>query len=203
LVHDLAAGAALDALDREEEAAFEEHLATCPDCEDELCRLRVAAVALAFAVDPAVPRAQLRARVLDVGAPAIPFRRRRRPQLAIAAALFAACVLAAVAVVHWDDGRSPDGLRRYTAQGARATLLVDRAGEAVLAVRRLPPAPAGKGYEIWVIAHGRVAAAGWLRGSLARLTRPVPPGAAVAVSLEPLGGSPKPTGPLLVRAETT
>jgi hypothetical protein len=202
VVHEEAAAFALDALDREETAAFEEHLATCPDCEDELARLQVAAVALAFAVEPMVPRPELRARVLDLGAPVIPFRRRRRPQLMVAAALLAACVVAAVAVQHWDGGRPSGDLRRYTAQGASATLLVDRAGEAVLAVRRLPPAPAGKGYEIWVIVRGRATAAGWLRGSLAPLTRPVPRGATVALSLEPLSGSPKPTGALLLRAET-
>jgi anti-sigma-K factor RskA len=203
VVHEEAAAFVLDALDREEVAVFEEHLATCPDCEDELECLKIAAVALAFAVEPAAPPPELRARVLDVGASVIPFRRRRRPQLAIAAAVCAACAVAAVAVLRWHDGRSPDGLRRYTAQGAGATLLVDRAGEATLSVRRLPPAPDGKGYEIWVIVSGEASPAGMLRGSLARLTRPVPPGAAVAVSLEPAVGSPKPTGPLLVRAETT
>jgi len=54
-----------------------------------------------------------------------------------------------------------------------------------------------------VIAGDRAQPAGLFRGSLATLTRPVPPGATVAVSVEPSGGSSRPTGPLVLRAETT
>jgi anti-sigma-K factor RskA len=73
----------------------------------------------------------------------------------------------------------------------------------VLTARRLPPPAAGTVYELWVIDGDRPQPAGLFRGSLATLTRPVPPGAVVAVSLEPAGGSPRPTGPLLLQAETT
>ena len=202
MAHDLAAAFALDALDDDEADEFEQHLAICPDCEDELARLRVAAVALAFAGELAVPPPRLRDRVLDVGAPVIPLRRRRRPQLVAAVAVVAAAVIA-IAVRPWDDGGSLGGMKHFTAQGARATLLVDRSGEAVLAVRRLPPPPAGKAYEIWVIAGGKATPAGWVRSSFAPLARPVPPGASVAVSIEPAAGSPQPTGALVLRAETT
>jgi len=80
---------------------------------------------------------------------------------------------------------------------------VSRSGEAVLAARRLRPLAAGTVYELWVIAGDRAQPAGLFRGSLATLTRPVPPGATVAVSVEPSGGSSRPTGPLVLRAETT
>jgi anti-sigma-K factor RskA len=203
VVHEQAAGFALDALDPDEAAEFERHLEICPACEDEVAGLRVAAVALAFAVDLPPPRPELRGRVLDAGPLLIPLRRRRRPQLLAAAAILAACAAIAIVVRPWDGGRSLGGMRRYTAEGAEATLLVDRAGGAVLAVRRLPPPPAGKAYEVWVISRGKAAPAGWLRGSLVTLTRPVPAGASVAVSIEPRGGSRRPTGPLLLRAETT
>jgi anti-sigma-K factor RskA len=93
-------------------------------------------------------------------------------------------------------------MRHYSAQGARATLLVDGSGDAVLVVRKLPRPPAGKAYEVWVITGGKAIPAGWIRGSLTALTRPVPRGAAVAVSVEPVAGSRQPTGPLLLRAET-
>jgi anti-sigma-K factor RskA len=132
----------------------------------------------------------------------IPLRRRRRPQLVAAAALAAACMAAVVLARPWDDGGSIGGLQRYTAQGAKATLLVGPSGEAVLSVGHLPPPPPGKTYEMWVIVGGKTIPAGLLRGSLAALTRPVPPGASVAVSVEPASGSPQPTGPLLLRAET-
>jgi anti-sigma-K factor RskA len=202
LAHDLAAAFALDALDGDQANEFEQHLAICPDCEDELARLRVAAVALAFAGELAVPPPRLRERVLDVGAPVIHLRRRRRPHLVAAVAVVAAAVIA-IAVRPWDDDASIGGMKRFTAQGARATLLVDGSGEAVLAVRRLPPPPAGKAYEIWVIAGGKATPAGWVRGSFAALARPVPPGASVAVSIEPTAGSPQPSGALVLRAETT
>jgi len=202
VIHEQAAGFVLDALDPDEAAEFERHLEICPACEDELAGLRVAAAALAFAVDLPVPGHELRARVVDAGAPVIPLRRRLQPLVA-AAAVLAACAAIAIAVRPWGDGHSLGGMRRYTVEGARATLLVDRAGGAVLAVRRLPPPPGGKGYEVWVISNGTASPAGWLRGSLTALTRPVPAGAAVAVSIEPRGGSRSPTGPLLLRAETT
>jgi anti-sigma-K factor RskA len=202
VVHEPVAAFALGSLDRDEAADFEQHLLSCPDCEDELAGLRVTAVALAFAIDLPVPRPELRLRVLDAGAPVVPLRSRRRPQLVAAAAMLAAAALLAVVLRPWDEGRPPGGLRSYAAHGATAMLLVDRSGEAVLAVRQLPRPPAGKGYEVWVIADGKAAAAGWISGSLTMLTRPVPPGAAVAVSVEPLAGSQRPTGSLLLRAET-
>jgi anti-sigma-K factor RskA len=201
-VHEQAAAFALDALDAGDADEFEGHLAICPHCEEELARLQVAAAALAFAIDLPVPRPELRLRVLDTGASVIPLRRRRRPQLTAAAALAAACAAALLLARPWDDGGSIGGLQRYTAHGARATLLVGPSGEAVLSVGQLPSPPAGKAYEIWVIVGDKTMPAGLLRGSLATLTRPVPRGAAVAVSVEPADGSQHPTGPLLLRAET-
>jgi anti-sigma-K factor RskA len=94
-------------------------------------------------------------------------------------------------------------MHRYTAKGARATLVVAPSGEAVLAVRDLPPLRPGTTYEAWVISERRATPAGLFRGSLLALTRPVPPGSTVAVSVEQAGGSPRPTGALLLRAETT
>jgi anti-sigma-K factor RskA len=204
VVHEEAAAFALDALDHDEARAFERHLASCPDCEDELQELRFAAAALAFAVEPPASSRSLRLRVLDTGAQVIPLPRRRRPRL-LAAAVFAAaaCAVAAAAVQPWETGGSQVGFRRYAAKGANATLLVSRSGEAVIAARRLPPLASGTVYELWVIAEGQAQPAGLFRGPLATLTRPVPQGATVAVSVEPAGGSSRPTGPLLLRAETT
>jgi anti-sigma-K factor RskA len=203
VVHEPAAAFALDALDRDETAEFERHLEICPDCEDELARLRIAAVALAFAVDQPVPRPELRLRVLDTGAPVVAIRTRRRPQIVTGAAVLAACAALALVLKPWVDGRPAGALRSYQAGGSTATLLVDRSGEAVLAVRRLPRLPVGKGYEVWVIEGGTPVPAGWIHGRLTMLTRPVSRGAAVAVSVEPLTGSARPTGPLVLRAETT
>jgi anti-sigma-K factor RskA len=204
VVHEEAAAFALDALDQQEAEAFERHLADCPDCEGELDELRFAAAALAFAVEPPVPSRSLRLRVLDTGAQVIALPRRRRPRLLRATMVAAAaCAVVVAAVRPWETGDSQVGFRRYAAKGANATLLVSRSGEAVLAAHLLPPLASGTVYELWVIADGRARPAGLFRGSLATLTRPVPQGATVAVSVEPAGGSSRPTGPLLLRAETT
>jgi hypothetical protein len=201
VVHEEAAAFALDALDGEEAAEFEHHLTTCPGCENELGELQTAAAALAFAAGLTAPSPALRLRVLDTGAPVIPLRRRWRPQLLLAASVAAACIV--VANLAWQQDTSMAGMRRYQASGGRATLLVDRSGEAMLAVRRLPPLGPGTAYEAWVIAEGRAAPAGLFRGSFVALTRPVPPGATVAVSVEPGTGSRRPTGRLLLRTRTT
>lgn len=201
MIHRQTAAFALEALDREETEEFERHLTICPTCEEDLAGFRTAAVALAFAIDLPVPPPELRLRVLDAGAPVVPLTRTRGAQLVVAVAALAAC--AALVVLHpWAGRGEIGGMRTYTAHGAKATLLVGRSGEAVLAVRHLPPAPAGKVYELWVIVEGNASPAGSMTGAVAALTRSVPRGAAVAVSLEPAGGSPRPSGPLLLRAET-
>jgi anti-sigma-K factor RskA len=203
VVHEEAAAFALDALDHEEAATFERHLESCPGCAAGLEELRFSAAALAFAVELPAPNRSLRLRVLDTGAQVMPRPRRRRPTLLAVATVAAACVVVVAAVRPREPGDSQAGFRHYAATGANATLLVGRSGEAVLAARRLPPLSAGTVYELWIIDGGRPRPAGLFSGSLVTLTRPVPRGAAVAVSLEPTGGSPQPTGPLILRAETT
>ena len=196
MIHDQAAAFALDALDREEAAEFEAHLAVCPGCEDELEPLRVAAVALAFAGELPPPRPGLRRRVVVV-----PFRRRARPLLS-AAAVAAAC---AVVVLVLTDGRTRGvaGTRSYPLRGAKGSLLVSSTGEAVLVVHRLPPTPAGKAYDVWVVRAGRAGHAGVLRGTMTKLTRTVPRGSEVAVTLERTGGASTPRGRPVLRTERT
>jgi Anti-sigma-K factor rskA, C-terminal/Putative zinc-finger len=190
MVHDQAAAFALDALGPDESSEFERHLSVCPACEDGLEPLRFVAAALAFAGELPAPRAQLRLRVLDVGAPVIPLHRRYRAQLLSAAAVAAVCLVLTAVLQPWQ------------ATEARGTLVVSPSREAVLVLRHLAPAPAGRAYEAWIVDHGRVTPAGIVRGSVLPLTRRVPAGAAVLVSLEPAGGSPQPTGPVVLKAET-
>lgn len=189
-MHDQAAAFALDALDPRESREFERHLEECPACEDEVEPLRFVAAALAFAGELPTPRAQLRVRVLDVGAQVIPLHRRFRGQLISAAAVAALCLLLVAALRPWQDTEP------------RGTLVLSPAREAVLVLRHLKPAPAGTIYEAWVVHRGRVTPAGLVHGSVLPLTRRVPAGAAVLVSLEPAGGSKIPTGPVVLKAET-
>jgi hypothetical protein len=200
-VHDQAAGFALYALDSGEEARFEQHLRACPGCEDEVERLQTAAAALAFAADLPLPRPALRLRVLDVGGRVIALRGRRA--LPVLAAAATACAALVLGLQTWAAGRpAVAGLKAYALQGAHGSLLVSRTGEATMVVHGLPSPAEGTVYELWVVRGGRPVAAGFLRGRMAVLTQRVAPGASVAVSLEAAGGSRRPTGPLLVRAET-
>jgi anti-sigma-K factor RskA len=188
-MHDEAAAYVLGALDAEEAQDFERHLRLCPACEQGLEPLRVAAAALAFAGELPPPRAELRRCVLTVDAVVLRFRRRWTAPLASAAAL-AACAALVVGVTDRRQG-----------QAAGLSLVVD-GGSATLVTHGLPAAPRGKVYEVWVVHDGRAAPAGFLHRGRARLTRRVPRGASVAVTVEPVGGSRRPTSPLLLTTET-
>jgi anti-sigma-K factor RskA len=90
------------------------------------------------------------------------------------------------------------GATRLPVVGAEESLLlvVGMEGDAVLIVSRLDRAPAGKTYEIWVISGKTPRPAGLFRGgrdTVVPLTRVVPKGATVALTLERVGGSLKPT----------
>ena len=60
-------------------------------------------------------------------------------------------------------------------------------------VARLPSPPHGKTYEAWVIAGGQPARAGTFAGGTLVLSRRVPAGATVAVTVERRGGVNAPT----------
>ena len=64
-LHELTPAYALDALDPSEEREYEEHLARCERCREELVGLRETAAALAYAAEPASPSPLLRGRILE------------------------------------------------------------------------------------------------------------------------------------------
>ena len=84
---------------------------------------------------------------------------------------------------------------------ARARALWSRARGMVFTVSDLPPAPAGRVYQVWVVTSTAPVSAGLLtpdaRGRSAVIfatPSDIPPPVAVAVTLEPAGGVPAPTG---------
>jgi anti-sigma-K factor RskA len=90
-----------------------------------------------------------------------------------------------------------------TEQGARAQLVTLEGDRAVLVVEDMPPVPEGKTYQIWVIKGDTPQPSGLFEpkgGSIAAVVeKPVEGADAVAVTVEPEGGSPKPTtDPMLV-----
>src|SRR5262245_42665483 len=63
--NELTAAYALDALDDDETKAYEEHLAGCAICQDNLAALSGTMVQLAFAAPPVDPSPELRERILE------------------------------------------------------------------------------------------------------------------------------------------
>ena len=219
-LHELTAAYALDALDEEETSAYETHLRHCARCQDELASLSDAANALAYAVDGPSPPPELRERILNAARSerpnVVPFR--PRPRFALPWAAAAAAATIAIAVGGWavslmsdlQAERSAraereralailatDDAERVPVQTGEGALIVSPDGDAVL-VAALDAAPEGKTYEAWVIEDGRPQPAGLFTGgsrtAIHALTRPVPAGAIVAVTVEPEGGVDQPTG---------
>jgi anti-sigma-K factor RskA len=90
-----------------------------------------------------------------------------------------------------------------TEQGAQAQLVTLEGDRAVLVAEDMPPVPEGKTYQIWVIKGDTPQPSGLFKpkgGSIAAVVeKPVEGADAVAVTVEPEGGSKKPTtDPMLV-----
>jgi hypothetical protein len=162
---------AVDALDPDEAALVDAHVATCPRCRGELSELREAASMLAFSGAPAPDGAWERiAAALDPAPPLVVFpvapasqRRRRRlldrPTAALLAA--AAVVVAVLGVQIVRQEQRIDGLTSTPATQAPTVHLVStntaHAADAVLAgddraylvPLRLPPLVDGRSYQLW------------------------------------------------------
>jgi anti-sigma-K factor RskA len=189
--HDLTAAYALDALDPDEAEAYERHLSQCAECREQLAELSETASALAFSAVAPAPPARLRASILEAAAAertnVVPLVRRRWVSrgLAVAAAA-AACIAVGLGVSLSQSSHPPQSW----------TVAVGQNGKATISVSGLASAPHGKTYEAWVIPAGHAARpAGLFSGSTnaVHLSGTVPQHAVVAVTLEPAGGSKKPT----------
>jgi anti-sigma-K factor RskA len=202
-VHGLTAGYALDALDESEQRAYEQHLARCERCQAELAAFSSVAGALAFAAEPASPPPALRERILETARAerpnVVPLRPRSRPARVAGLVAAVAAVAAIAGLVAWNLSLHDRLGRQQTAlalEGASGSVVVGANGQGTLTVTALRPAEPGKTYEAWVIRNGKATRAGLFRGgetSVVHLTRRVPHGAIVAVTVEPAGGSDQPT----------
>jgi anti-sigma-K factor RskA len=211
LIHELAAAYALDALDPSERREFEAHLASCEQCREELEGLRDAAAALAYVPEGPAPPPALRDRVLERvraegSSNVVPLR--RRWALPVAMTVAVAATAAAVVLALWGTNLSnsldsknaalgilSDPAARRLALGPNSKAVVLPDGRAAV-MSTLSKAPSGKTYELWVIDSGGVKSAGLFpggRSSPVLLTRPVPRGAQIGLSLERAGGADRPT----------
>ncbi len=220
-VHELSAAYALHALDERDRARYEEHLAICERCREDVASFSETAAALAYVPEPTDPPPALRDRILDAARSerpnVVPLRARGRAPMQLLAAATAVAASLAIGFGVWSNslhnqldnerGRfataqtilemaADPTTKRIALAGADGTLMVTGDRRAALVVNELKPAPEGKTYEAWVIADGKPLRAGLFDGgdeNAVALQRPVPRGAAVAVTVERSGGVDAPT----------
>jgi anti-sigma-K factor RskA len=92
-----------------------------------------------------------------------------------------------------------------TEQGARAEVVTLEGDRAVLVVKNMPPVPEGKTYQIWVIEDDVPKPSGLFKprqdSVAAVVEHPLESGDVIAVTVEPEGGSPKPTSDPMLAGE--
>ena len=227
---ELAAPFALGALDPAERVAFERHLETCADCRAEVQSFREVAGLLAQGAPAATPPPALRERVLRTARDVRPIATRRRAVLPWAAAAAAALAVVAgygywraraesralqatvaTATAQLDSTRqvmaalldSGVAITDLAATGKAPSMRLywNRTRNiVVVAAFDLPPAPAGRTYQLWAIEKGRApVSVGTFNpppSGRAIVTLQMPAGVqpeVSAVTEEPAGGSPQPT----------
>jgi len=212
---DLAAFA-LGVLDPEESARVERHLASCASCRAEAQAFAETAWAIAETQGRDVPsrvRATIveRARAEGPGRSSLVDFFRRPVPLLVPVALAAVLVIALVG--YGSARRDADRYAAVVAQtvgakvvplastgaigGVRGSLVIPANGAAPYLILDLPPAPAGKTWEAWVIRGNTPVRAGITdeRGlTTLTLSASVASGDTVAVTPEPAGGVDAPTG---------
>jgi len=223
-IHALSGAYAVDALDDVERAQFERHLAECAECRAEVESLRSTAGLLAETTATAPPEA-LRGRVLadittvrplppEVGRKPAPRRRLRWAAVAAAAAVIAAVAGGIVIADPFGDDTSQiqvsavdrvlkaDDAERYTKtiDGSQATLVRSPSlNQAVLVTKDMAPPPEGKVYELWLDHEGvgMVPAGLMAQGGEQEILLEGDPATALGagITVEPAGGSKKPTLP--------
>ncbi len=220
-----AAAFVLGALEDRELDAFRTHLAQCADCRAEVASLQGVVDALPMSAPPVpVPRA-LKRRVMDgvraepMGAPETRRRPRSRPSFALSrpaltgGAVLAAAVIAVAGIELAGSGSTSARLVQASVAGpareaAAYVRLQGSRGELVLA--RMPPAPPGHIYEVWLKRGGEpvqptsslfgVTSAGTAAVDVPGNLRNVDQ---VLVTAEPLGGSSVPTSTPVIVARLT
>ena len=220
-VDELIAGHALRALSSEDEERVVVHLAECERCRRRLRETEAVATSLAYGVPQVAPPPELRSRVLAIAEPVVaasaagvpepevapvhaPRPRPRRswwPRFSLVVVPAMGVALAALLAWNVSLRNDLDSNRNDLASGAAVALpgvgnvVAQTDGNATL-FAHLRPAPSGKTYEAWVIRGSVALPAGIFKGGGTvelKLTQAARPGDKVAVTVEPSGGSRKPT----------
>lgn len=224
-IHALTGAYVLNAVTETERADFERHLAECESCAEEVRELEATATRLGEAAaekPPAAVKAAVMARIGDVRqlppiGDELAVRRKRWSTrilgMAAAALLVVSVALGVVtaqsrqeldagrqqvaamsALLAADDARLVNG---STPDGLVGTVVVSRKrGEVMLLADKMPAAPEGKTYQVWLIG-GEKRSIGLLtpdngRAALVAASA-IQDAVAIGVTVEPAGGSKQPT----------
>ncbi len=223
---ELAAAYALGALEPAEARAFEEHVAECSRHDAEMSAHRRVIGGLAHSGEAVTPRAGLRNRILAAAEAERPTAagrgepiefpveraRERRPRFSISWAVAAAFGVLALGLAVWnvtllgDDEPAPDGPQQYAfsgAGGAGEVIRLPGSNIVVVELRDLQNLDADQDYQVWAIAGGEPQSLGLLRvqdGTAILAGEATGSIEAVAVTIEPAGGSPLPTSEPILTA---
>jgi anti-sigma-K factor RskA len=213
---ELIAAHALDALDADEAAAAEQHLAECPQCRRQLAEFQAVAAGLALSVPQAPPPPDLRGRILAsvepvVPAPAAQAAPRRRRRLSWQSIAVPALGLAVVALLIWNVSLRSDvnSLHSSLSNDRTATMagfgnVVAQSGGTVRIFASPSAPPSGKTYEAWVITPAGTALPSGTFTSASTgftLTQKGHTGDTIAVTVEPAGGTKQPTAKPIAAAK--
>ena len=223
-LHTLSGAYAIDALSPAEAEEFEKHLDECPACHDEVRELQAAAARMG-ASEATVPPPSLKARVLAAAdeQPQLPPKvtsidqRRSRRWVPRVAGLAAAAVLLAAAAVGisrpWEEQDAPPVAGNpvsevfnapdahvetvRTTDGHRLTVATSPdSGQMALETQSLGRLKDDKVYQMWAEHNKKVTSIGVIEDLGDGKVMPIPTyGTKVTITVEPEGGSRKPTSP--------
>jgi anti-sigma-K factor RskA len=216
---ELLAAYALDALSPDEASAVERHLEGCRRHDAELRELREGVAAIALAAAGREPPPELRARLLAafeaeaVAAP-VPLRpaermRIWRPTTTFAYAAAAVLIVALAGLLAWNivlqtggDGGGERLVRVFSGEAGQGRLVYVEDERAGLLELDLEAQPAERTYQAWAIYGESPVSLGLVPSEgVAAFRADLGGASAVAISVEPAGGSAQPTSdPVLVAA---
>jgi len=212
---------ALDALNPEERQGVEEHVRACPTCQAELTAYLDALAALAQAVPAVEPPARLRQAVMEQVRPSRPswpvaLLSSARLAWSLAAVLLLVSLALGGALLLQSLQPEPATFRSVTLLGdaaapdARGLMIISPDGSTgTLVVDDLPPLPEDRQYQLWLIQPDGERASGGVfsvdadgYGALViEAPRPLAEYPRFGITVEPVGGSPGPTGPRVMAGE--
>lgn len=213
-IKQLVAAYVLGGLPRDEEAAVRAHIASCDDCLAEADALGETAAVLVHAVEPVGLPSGFADAVMAKALPEPEVLQPRRRRRLIAAWVGAAALVFGMGAGLIDARRElaererllaaalrADGMTLTGPGGARARM-VPADGGGLFVVAGLDEAPEGRVYQLWLLDDGHSVSAGTfeVHGGVVgiEVDRPLEGVDGVAVTLEPEGGSPQPTGPRIL-----